>query len=353
MTRLHVLFLLVASFPEVAQTGNIPNATYTDESVQNLTDHLSTSTAPFHEGLQAQQIIMNNPNATNGNASTLNVTNQHSFSISAHSHRRHDGHRGCGTHDPSDEDLHEMTLELEQWETNQTMALGNFSSNITTRVRSLLEKQYTIPVFFSVLALSETEGTMTDGNLRTIIRILNQAYQNTSFHFALQGIQRRTGIFWHNCTINNEDQWKGPLYIRGTNALNIYICNPSFYASTGPVPSQGYSTWPTAANSIVDGVTIPHRMYYGGTPYYAVHEVGHFLGLLHTFQGACTSRERVFEGMALTDGDGVDDTPAHASQTLDIEQGRETCWKNLTIDTCNDSRDPKIDPGLDPVSNCK
>lgn len=57
----------------------------------------------------------------------------------------------------------------------------------------------------------------------------------------------------------------------------------------------------------------------------AIHEVGHWLGLMHTFQGNC-------EG----EGDEVADTPAH-------EGGSSTCTSDA--DTC-----PQL-PGLDPIHN--
>ena len=57
--------------------------------------------------------------------------------------------------------------------------------------------------------------------------------------------------------------------------------------------------------------------------------------------------------MVVSDGDGVQDTPAHASQTMDITEGADTCWHNMTVDTCADAKYPGIDPGTDPVTNCK
>ncbi|GKZ00467.1 hypothetical protein MPSEU_000999200 [Mayamaea pseudoterrestris] len=292
-------------------------------------------------------------------------------------HRLAHFHRSCGTHDPSEMDLRIMSFEVEDWATNNTWALINMTSNSSdipsidenvtdasntssaNNVRLLrylasTSKRYIIPVFFNVLALSETEGTMADVQLTKILRLMNSAYNQTNFQFVLQGIQRRTGAFWHNCTVNNQNEWKTPLYVSGSNALNIFYCRPTYVTTNGAaVESQGFSSWPTNANNVVDGLVIPHPKYYGpvGTQQYTIHEAGHWMGLLHTYAGGCTSKERVFENMVVSDGDGVQDTPAHATQTSDIVSGMDTCWQNVTIDTCDDVKNPLIDPGNDPVTN--
>jgi hypothetical protein len=100
--------------------------------------------------------------------------------------------------------------------------------------------------------------------------------------------------------------------------LNIYVNRTA-------VPGQvllGFSTfpWQRAWRRGLDGVTVSDASLPGGQALgynhgdTVIHETGHWLGLLHTFEGGCTEPN-----------DLVKDTPAEGEPSITCEGVKDTC----------------------------
>jgi hypothetical protein len=193
----------------------------------------------------------------------------------------------------------------------------------------------TIPVYFHVLAKSEkrSDGWVSDDQIREQIAVLNAAFAGeyggaaTGFRFVLKGITRTINARWHDmATLQDELEAKRALKVGDAKTLNIYSTSVSLgFAYYPKIVAGGYGGYQD-----LDGVAIHFGSMPGGhiknfnLGHTATHEVGHYLGLAHTFEQGCQGH-----------GDHVDDTPAMATPTSGCPLGKDTC----------------PEPGLDPIHN--
>ncbi|EAU92072.2 metalloprotease [Coprinopsis cinerea okayama7 len=151
------------------------------------------------------------------------------------------------------------------------------------------------------------------------INVLNSAFASSDLSFTLAGTTVTTNSNWFNNVAPGTAQqtaMKTALRVGGANTLNIYSVG---FTNSGLL---GYATfpWNYASNPTDDGVVILFSSVPGGTasPYNlgqtATHEVGHWTGLYHTFQGGCSGS-----------GDLVADTPPESSPAYGCPTGRDTC----------------------------
>jgi len=241
----------------------------------------------------------------------------------------------CGAPELSQEERDELNVVVEEYKIR----------NKDYRDLQQRSKRYVIPTFFHIF-VPNARRKLKKKQIERFVTILNRSFEPSPFSFKLISFENFVSRSFASCSYTTEKKWKKPFHVKGTNALNIYLCD---MLETDGV--DGYTYFPNLAGKAIDGAAVTNVASYGAlfTSYAIVHEVGHWFGLLHTFSGSCTAGKRVVNGLRVNDGDGVDDTPAHLSDTLRNVVEERKCYIGQKIDTCRDT--PGIDPGLDPISN--
>ncbi|MER7543790.1 zinc metalloprotease [Actinomadura sp.] len=188
---------------------------------------------------------------------------------------------------------------------------------------SIAAASITVRVHFQVVYGSA--GNVSDSTLQRQMDVLNDAYADSGISFTLSEIKRTRNASWFSDPEGYERQMKNSLHVGNAQDLNIY---------TADLGSSllGWATFPSSYRSqpAMDGVVIHYQSLPGGAlgnyneGDTATHEVGHWMGLYHTFQGGCSGQ-----------GDRVSDTPAERSPASGCPTGRDTCSA----------------PGADPIHN--
>lgn len=235
----------------------------------------------------------------------------------ASAHFAHNGisARTCGVRDLTQP-------EFDAHEIHRKARLGELNGKLSTGA--------TIQVYVHTITNSTGAGAMSQSMIDDQIAVLNAAYNKAGYYYELKSVDVTTNDDWFLVEPGTVAEKNMKTTLRQGNAddLNLYTAN----IGGGLL---GWATFPkdyeSAAN--MDGVVILYTSFPGGSAVNynegdtVTHEVGHWMGLYHTFQGGC--RE-------IGGGDGVADTPAEKSANYGCPG---------EVDSC------PSDPGNDPTTN--
>lgn len=153
----------------------------------------------------------------------------------------------------------------------------------------------------------------------------------------------RNDRWYHAAPMSAADKQMRRSLRRGkARMLNVYVNQPTFQGQ----PLLGYARFPWLVRRApkLDGVTVSVISMAGGraTGYNLgdtiVHETGHWLGLLHTFEGGCDAP-----------GDYVKDTAPEAEPSYRCDVKRDTCPTPIPAEGCpTPTPTPTTSPTADP-----
>ncbi|MEO6328326.1 MAG: M43 family zinc metalloprotease [Ginsengibacter sp.] len=196
--------------------------------------------------------------------------------------------------------------------------------DIQNAMRRMVNDTIYLPVVVHII--NPNPASITDAQIINGIKLLNDAFSKSGIYSASPGadtkirfciatkdpdggistgITRTTSFFSTHLNMDNEDgrlknliQWDPSRYINIWLINNIdaeayadFICGSWYRLGVG-----GYATMPPGGGSL-DGIVVT------GFGALLAHEMGHYLGLYHTFEGGC------FNNNCLLNGDRVCDTP--------------------------------------------
>jgi Pregnancy-associated plasma protein-A len=254
-----------------------------------------------------------------------------------------DAGRKCSTRHVDDIEMEEVNRQAaNNGRASGRQGNGGGSGSDVEAARIYQNGSVTIQVYFHVISKADGTGNIPDSRLTAQINAMNEhfsgldtpayrtAASNTSFRFQLAGVTRHVNDSWYAAGPGSaaETQMKNTLHQGTADDLNFYTNSGGGYLGWATFPNE-YAGAPLQDGVVCYWASLPGSNY---VPYNegdtGTHEVGHWLGLYHTFQGGCT-----------TSNDGVADTPA--------ERGPTYGCPTRNLDTCK----AKSLPGLDPYEN--
>jgi hypothetical protein len=204
------------------------------------------------------------------------------------------------------------------------------------------QKRIRVPVRVHVMAARNGDGNVARARIERQVKVMNQHFAGTEsdvaattgFRFVLKGVDRYSNSRWHRD--EQTKKYRQRTRIGGAKTLNLWIVDFA-YLGIATFP------WDYSSSPGVDGVRVQHTTLPGGSEAdydqgkTATHEVGHWLGLFHTFQGSCSDLN-----------DQVADTPAQEGPTGGCPvNDPDTCPAREGLDPIHNYMDYSYDTCMD------
>lgn len=273
----------------------------------------------------------------------------------------------CGTPEPTRDMLVAALRAASDCDASQSANLGDYPPSVV----------YTIPVWVHVITADDgTTGDVSDALVDSQIDVLNEDFRalastpgangtDVMVQFCLAGMERTASTdyfnecYYNNCNSNDgqntNEAYKNALNQDPDHYLNIYTKRWSDKSTL-----LGYATFPWSdAGQPRDGVVINWQNFGrtspSGPPYdqgrTTTHEVGHYLGLLHTFQHRCSVG---LVGESCSQNSHCDSSPGVGDGVCRFCSGDAdpACYSqgDLICDT-NPEEDPTFGCPSDPMKN--
>ncbi len=224
-------------------------------------------------------------------------------------------------------------------------------------------EEYVIQTVFHVVSQSDGVGEISDARIQSQLDVINEDFlaltgspgepgTNAKVRFVFASIDPQgnptNGI--HRVTDDNLS-----FDFPGEQAKSSLAWDPKTYFNLYTAPLEngllGYATFPSDdAGKSFDGVVVGSEFVGLNGPEAApfdkgrtaTHEIGHYLGLFHTFRGGC--------GEGYTSGDLINDTNPQSDSTNGCPTGKTSCNGQLTpienymdysTDACMDNFTPE------------
>jgi hypothetical protein len=246
--------------------------------------------------------------------------------------------RRCSTRHVDDIEMDEVNRHAS--ENGRALGRQGAGGGGNEAARIYLDGSITIPVHFHVVYRSDGVGNIPESRLDAQIAAMNEHYSgldtpvyrgaaaNTSFRFVKSSVTYTQNDTWYAAGPGSaaETAMKNGLHTGSADDLNFYTNSGGGYLGWATFPNE-YAGAPSQDGVVCYWASLPGSSY---APYNegdtGTHEVGHWLGLYHTFQGGCTSPN-----------DGVADTPLERSAFFG-------CPGSKTRDTCKGASGSGVDP---------